>query len=243
MPPRAPASIPKRSSGAASAKRSSRSVPVTRARRRASLMTTARARQLAAVAIARVDDAVLDHARRRRAGVPEQRVEVGDVDEQQVVAVGRRVAHLGDPALRRVVLDVDGGDVAAGSAAEPVLGQVLELVRALQHDGVEVLVAQRLGRQLGDAVVRPVVGPRDADAVGAAVGQHRHDVLVLAVDERGRPGAVHVPEQDPHATASSATGASRSTARTTSSTVTPPRHGWPATGQTRARQPAHGTSA
>ena len=39
--PSAPASIPNRSSGAAAAKRSSRSVPVTRARRRASLMTTA----------------------------------------------------------------------------------------------------------------------------------------------------------------------------------------------------------
>ena len=35
---------------------------------------------------------------------------------------------------------------------------------------------------------------------------------------------------------------SRSTAARTSSTVTPSRHGWPTTGQARARQPAHGTS-
>ena len=144
------------------AKRPSRSVPVTRARRRASLMTTAARGELAGVALARVDDAVLDHARRRRAGVPEERVEVGDVDEQEVVAVGRRVAHVGDPALRRVVLDVDRRDVAARTAAEPLLAQVLELVRALEDDDVEVLVAQPLGRELGDAVARPVVGARDA---------------------------------------------------------------------------------
>src|SRR5215207_921082 len=201
------------------------------------------ARQLAAVALAGVDDPVLDHARGRRAGVPEERVEVRDVDEQEVVAVGRRVAHLRDPPLRRVVLHVHGRDVAAGPAAEPVLGQPLELVRALQHDGVEVLVVERLGRQLAHALARRVVRPRDADAVGPAVRDDRDDVVVLSVDEGGRPRAMHVPQQDPHATASSAAGASRSTAPTTSSTVIAPRHGCPSTGQTRARQPAHGTSA
>jgi hypothetical protein len=41
MPPSEHASIPNRSSGAASPKRSSRSVPVTRARLRASLITAA----------------------------------------------------------------------------------------------------------------------------------------------------------------------------------------------------------
>ena len=97
-----------------------------------------RARELAGVPVAGVDDAVLDHARRRRAGVPEQRVEVRDVDEQQVRPVGGGVAHLGDPALRRVVLDVDGREVAA---AQPLRREPLELVRALEHDDVEVLVA------------------------------------------------------------------------------------------------------
>ena len=76
---------------------------------------------------------------------------MGDVDEQQVVAVGGRVAHVGDPALRRVVLHVDRRDVAARTPAEPLLGQVLELVRALEHDDVEVLVAQRSG---GSSVTR-----------------------------------------------------------------------------------------
>ena len=53
-----------------------------------------------------------------------RRVEVGDVDQRQVVAVGRRVAHLGDPPLGRVVLDVDGGHVAPGpAAASHSLGQ------------------------------------------------------------------------------------------------------------------------
>ena len=72
------------------------------------------------------------------AAVPEQVVEVGDVDEREVVAVGRRVAHVGDPALRRVVLDVDGGQVAAGRGPSQSRGQVLELVRALQDDDVDV---------------------------------------------------------------------------------------------------------
>jgi hypothetical protein len=65
---------------------------------------------------------VLDHARRRRARVPEERVEVRDVDEQEVVAVGGGMAHLGDPALRRVVLDVDAGGRGPG-AARPRLAE------------------------------------------------------------------------------------------------------------------------
>ena len=44
--------------------------------------------------------------------------------DEQVVAVGGGVAHLGDAALGRVVLEVDRRHVAARPAAEPVLGQV-----------------------------------------------------------------------------------------------------------------------
>ena len=143
------ASIPKRSSGAAREKRSSRSVPVTRARRRASLMTTAARGSSPRVALARVDDAVLDHPRGRRARVPEQRVEVGDVDEQEVVAVGGRMAHLGDPALRRVVLDVDRRHVArpAAGPSTPRTGGSSSCGRWRTHD-VERLVAQALRREL-----------------------------------------------------------------------------------------------
>src|ERR687897_1039335 len=105
---------------------------------------------------------------------------------------------------------------------------------------VERLVAEALRRQLAHAVARPLVRLRDADAVRPAVREHGHHVVVGAVDEGGRPGAVDVPEQDPHAIAS--TGARRSTASATSATATPPRHGWPGTGHVRARQPAQGTS-
>ena len=69
---------------------------MTRARRRASLMTTAPRGSSPAVALAGIDDAVLDHPRRRRAGVPEQRVEVGHVDEQR----GRRGRRPGGASRR-----------------------------------------------------------------------------------------------------------------------------------------------
>ena len=200
--------------------------------------------ELARVAQAGVDDPVLDHRRRRRAAVPEQRVEVRDVADEQLVAVGGGVAHLGDAALGRVVLDVDRRHVAARPAPEPVLGQVVELVRALEQDDVDVLVAQRLGRDLAHRR-RPVPRPRAAPAVGPAAGHDGHHVLVVALDERRRPGAVHVPEQDLHAAASRggrAGAARRSTAARTSGTVTRSTQGWPGTGHSRARQPAHGTS-
>jgi hypothetical protein len=120
---------------------------------------------------------VFDDPARRRAGVPEEVVEVGDVDEQEVVAVGRGMAHVVDTPLRRVVLHVDRRDVASRPAAEPRLGQLGELVRALEDDRVEVLVGERLGRHLGHAI-RPRVGARDPHPVGAAVRQHRDDVVV-----------------------------------------------------------------
>ena len=77
--------------------------------------------------------------------------------------------------------------------------------------------------------------------VGAAVGQRPARRTRGALDERRRPRAVHVPEQDPHAATASRNAGARPRRRT-SATPTPFRHGWPATGQTRARQPAHRTS-
>ena len=81
------------------------------------------------------------------------------------------------------------------------------------------------------------------DAVRPAVGQDRHEVLVAALDERRRPRAVHVPEQDPHAaTAIGGREPLDRAERPSSTRRRPSRHGWPGTGQSRARQPAHGTS-
>jgi hypothetical protein len=75
-------------------------------------------------------------------------------------------------------------------------------VRALEDHEVERLVREGLRRKLADAR-RPLVRLRAAAAVGAAIRQQRHDVVVATVHERGRPGPMNVPEQDPHATASS----------------------------------------
>ena len=64
---------------------------------------------------------------------------MGDVHDGEVGPVGGRVPHLGDAALGGVVLDVDGREVAArAAAAEPPLGEALELVRALQDDDVDL---------------------------------------------------------------------------------------------------------
>src|SRR5581483_3557369 len=108
------------------------------------------ARQLTGPAVAGIGDAVVDDGGPGGAAVPEQPVERGDVDEQQVAAVGDRVPGVGDVAVRRVVLQVDGGYVAAGAAAGPPLGQRL-LVRALEHHQVDLGLAELLGRELDDA--------------------------------------------------------------------------------------------
>ena len=198
-PPSASASMPKRSSGATASKRLRRSVPVTRPRRRASLIDDGAVRDLARVAVAGIRDAVLDHARRRRAGIPEEVVEVRDVHEREVAAVGGRVAHVGDPPLRRVVLEVDGREVAARlAAAEQFLGERVQLARALEDHDVDVRLGRLLRRHL-DRVRRPLPGLCAPAAVGAAVWEDGDEDSVTAVDEGGRPAAVHVPEKDVHA--------------------------------------------
>src|SRR4029453_5693515 len=96
-------------------------------------------RDLAAVALARVDDAVLDHPGRGAPAVPEQLVEVGDVHHHQVVAVAGTVTQLVDAPLRRVVLQVDRGHLPPRPPpAQPLGGQPLQLVRPLQHDHVDL---------------------------------------------------------------------------------------------------------
>src|SRR5690606_20327914 len=64
----------------------------------------------------------------------------------------------------------------------------------------------------------------------------RDQVGVLALDESSGPGAVHVPDQDPH----EAPLLIRSAASATSTGSTEDRQGWPATGHARARVSLHG---
>jgi hypothetical protein len=123
------------------------------------------------------------------------------VHEQQVVAVGHRVpAARGRTAARRVVLEEHRPHVAAGSPAEPTFGE-LELFGALQHDNVDVRVGQLGGRRL-DCGGGPVPGSRPPAAPRAALGQRGQQIAVATVDERGGPGAVHVPDEDVHEAAS-----------------------------------------
>jgi hypothetical protein len=156
------------------------------------------ARQAPAVAIARVHDSVLDHSPGRGPGVPEQVVEMGHVHQRQVGAVRGGVAHLGDAALRGVVLEVDRRQVAARAPpGEPALAQAVELAGPLEDHHVDVELG-RLGRSHLDRRGRPLPGERPTATVGAAIVHPRQVVVVLPLDQRGGVGAVHVPEQDPH---------------------------------------------
>src|SRR5690606_22909985 len=105
-----------------------------------------------------------DHRDRGAPVVPEQRVEVGDVHDRDVVAVGQRVPGVRHVAAGRVVLHVDRGQVAADAAAQQAFGQV-QFVRALREDEVYVGVAQPLPGHL-HGVVRPRPGGGAAPAVG-----------------------------------------------------------------------------
>ena len=162
------------------------------------------------------------------AGVPQQRVEVRDVHERQVVAVGHRMPGVRDPALRRVVLDVDRRELGGRSQRA-----------ASSRSRGRCSTTTSNGSSRSAAGVTSADGPasrRSAPGRGRPArdpGSDRHEVVVAALDERGRPGAVHVPEQDPHA----ATACGGQAARTAASHVVHaqrrPRHGWPGTGQTR----------
>ena len=153
-------------------------------------------RQGAVVQRARIDDAVLDDAGRRPLAIPEQVVEVRDVDDRQVVASGGRVLEVGDVALRRVVLHPQRRQITARPLVEPAIGQD-RIARALEQDHVELLVPQAVQGNLASSR-RPVVGLRPAAAVGAAIRGERDDVVVVALHERRGPGAMHVPDEDPH---------------------------------------------
>jgi hypothetical protein len=178
--------------------------------------------QLAGVALARVDDAVLDDGRRCPAVVVEELVEVRDVGDRDVAAVGQRMPGVRHRPVARfqprgIVLEEDRRQVAAGFTAQPLLHEV-QVTHPLQDDDVGLLLAQLCGRHLAGGG-RPVPGARATEAVGVAARRHRQQVVVVALDERRRPGTVHVPDQDLHRSTSFPTAA------TTSSAVTEVRHG------------------
>ena len=110
---------------------------------------------------------MFDHRGRSGPGVPEQVVEVGHMDQPQVGPVGHRMPGDRHVAPRRVVLEVDGGNVDSGAAAEQLPGQ-FRLVGPLQDDDVDLFVAQPVGGNL-DGRGGPVPGAGPAAAVGATV--------------------------------------------------------------------------
>ena len=157
---------------------------------------------------------------------------MGDVRDRDVVAVGEGVPGVRHRPVTgfeagRVVLEEDRGQVPPGLAAQPLADQ-LEVAHPLQDDDVDVLGAQLLGRHLAGRR-RPVPGAGPAETVRTAIRDHGQQVLVGALDERRRPGPVHVPEKYLHALTNF------STAATTSAAPTEVRHGWPGTGHSRAR--------
>ena len=169
----------------------------------------------------------------RRARVPEERVEVGDVDERR----GRRGRPSGG-ACRR------SGPAARcarrrSRGASPG-GTQVELVRALVDDDVEVLLARaaRAGARSRCPASRRSARCRARRRRGRAARARR---------TRGGPGRTPSSTRRARARAGSSCrhrppgrGARRRRARR--STGTPFRHGCPTTGQVRARQPAHSTS-
>ena len=165
---------------------STRSLPATRHRLTGSLTTTASGGVGAAVARTRVGDAVLHDGGRPAPAVPGHRVERRDVDDRHVaqpgVPEGRMLTTHGVLG-RRVVLQVQRGQVGSQPAAGPALDEV-DLVRPLEDDDVDLRVVQLLRSHLPGAR-RPVPGLRPAAAVRAAVGKDGQEVVVLALDERG----------------------------------------------------------
>ena len=171
--------------------------------------------------VAGVRHAVLDHRGGAVTAVPRHRVEERHVHHRyaaQGLVLRDRVDGAHRVPGRRVVLEVDRGQVASGTTARQALDQ-RGLVRALQHDEVQRFVREQLDRHLARGL-RPAPGAGPAQAVAAAVGEQRQDVVVRAGDERGGPRPVDVPDQDPHG-APSRSGTCRPAPAATSSRTAP----------------------
>ena len=159
------------------------------------------------------------------------------------------MAHVVDPSLRRVVLEPDGGQVAAGPRPPSQRSASPTRARPLHDDDVDRRRRRARPGVRSTACGRPVPGVGAAATVGAAVGHDGHEVAVPALDEARGPRAVDVPDQDAHATRSrrcrrpGRPRGSRSTAASTAAAV----HGCKArlTGDRahRARQPAQAMSS
>ena len=83
------------------------------------------------------------------------------------------------------MLDVDGRDIASRPPAQPLLGKG-ELVRPLEDDDVDVLVAQPVMGHLV-RVVRPGEGLRAALAVRTGLFRLRLEILPVSDVERVIP--------------------------------------------------------
>ena len=110
-------------------------------------------------------------------------------------ASGCRV--FGTAPVGRVVLEEDGGQVAARPAARPLAhqrrGRRGAAARRRRHLGPRSCSRGHLAAVAGQSQVRARPSPS-----GPRSGGDRHQVLVRALDERRRPRPVHVPDQDLH---------------------------------------------
>src|SRR5262245_9599221 len=103
--------------------------------------------QFSGVQVARIGYAVVDHSGRGGTVVPHQTVEVGDMYHWDVVTPRDRMNRVDGGGPRRVVFDIDGGDVDARTATEPPSRQ-LDLTGPLQHNQVDVFFVQPPPRNL-----------------------------------------------------------------------------------------------
>ena len=73
--------------------------------------------------------------------VPEEVVEVRDLDDQQSWGIGQRVAGIRDVGLGRVVLQEDRGQIDPGPPTE-LLAAEIDFLQPLEQDQVGWIVAQ-----------------------------------------------------------------------------------------------------
>src|SRR5918995_4982250 len=140
-------------------------------------------------------DPVVDDPRRRRAAVPHQGVERGDVDEQDVRILDR-VPRVGRVLTRGVMLDIEPRQAALLRAQELVLVD-LPMLPVLEQDGINLEVADFRHGHLDDGVLIPL-----RPATGIATGRVALDRDVEAMAgpcQRVEIASVDVPGQDAEA--------------------------------------------
>jgi hypothetical protein len=141
--------------------------------------------------------------------VPGEPVEVRDVHDRDVAAVGERVPGRHGGGLRRVVLEEDRGQFRPEAPSEQALGE-LEFLEALQHDEVDGFITKGVRGDF-DRGGRPVTAsPSEAPRTALRTGGEQ--IFMSAPHEGIGPATVYVPEQDPHAGTPSASVAGSSLA-------------------------------